>query len=48
MQLAAVLGGTNQQIENAAAIGMEHHLPNLRSDLGLFNFPAWSATQWAR
>jgi L-serine dehydratase len=24
--LAAVLGGTNEQIENAAEIGMEHHL----------------------
>ncbi|WP_204310307.1 L-serine ammonia-lyase, iron-sulfur-dependent, subunit alpha, partial [Enterobacter cloacae] len=24
--LAAVLGGSNEQIENAAEIGMEHHL----------------------
>lgn len=47
--LAAVLGGTNGQIENAAEIGMEHNLasPAIRS-VDSSRSRASNATPWAR
>ena len=47
--LAAVQGGTNAQIENAAEIGMEHNLAHLRPRPAAWSrCPASSATPWAR
>ena len=37
--LAAVVGGTPEQVENAAEIGIEHNLGRLRSVGGLVQIP---------
>ena len=47
--LAAVMGGTPEQVENAAEIGMEHNLGMTCDPVGgRVQIPASSATPWVR
>ena len=46
--LTAALGGTNEQIESAGEIGIEHHLGMTCDPIGGLQIPASNAMAWVQ